>query len=232
MTARPMRHGLYMGRPENYVGWPVGLTGQPMGRLMCCPVLKGAYAYADVFFNVDCCFFVIFSRLDSVGQLLSANETHNSAPPTTQSDGFLVTTTSSCCSNARNSSKNSSSMYVLLQHPVLLLYTLLQHPVLLLYTLLQHPLSNNDNASTSRNILAAVSHVTAAAVPIPGSASTHMKMNVAATFGQKISPVWACFMKLHRRFRPRDEPGQERHPACVAEMARSVVCTPTTVPRL
>ena len=67
---------------------------------------------------------------------------------------------------------------------------------------------------------------------MPGSTWTHMKVNVAATFVQKMSPVWAYFMKLHRRFRPWDEPGQERHAACVAETARSVVCTPTTVPRL
>ena len=72
----------------------------------------------------------------------------------------------------------------------------------------------------------------AAAVLIPGSTSAHMKVNVAATFGQKISPVWAYFTKLHRRFRPRDESGQERHAACVAETARGVVCIPTMVPRL
>ena len=44
MAARPMRHGLYVGRPDNYVGRPVDLTG----RSMCCPVLKGPCAYADV----------------------------------------------------------------------------------------------------------------------------------------------------------------------------------------
>ena len=111
-------------------------------------------------------------------------------------------------------------------------HVLLQHPVLLQYTLLQHPLSSKDNASTSSDILAAASHATAAAVLIPGSTSTHMKVNVAATFGQKMSPIWAYFTKLHRRFRPRDESGQERHAACVAETASSVVCKPTTVPRL
>ena len=37
MATRPMKHGLYMGRPDNYVGRP-----------MCCPVVKGAGAYADV----------------------------------------------------------------------------------------------------------------------------------------------------------------------------------------
>ena len=92
--------------------------------------------------------------------------------------------------------------------------------------------SSKDNANTSSDILAEASHATAAAVLIPGSTSTHMKVNVAATFGQKMSPVWAYFTKLHPRFRPREEPGQERHAACVAETARSVVCTPTTVPRL
>ena len=57
MVARPMRHGLYMGRPDNYVGRPdnyvgrpVDLTGRPMGRPMCCPVLKSACAYADAMF--------------------------------------------------------------------------------------------------------------------------------------------------------------------------------------
>ena len=39
MAARHMRHGLYVGRPDNIVGRPV-----------CCPVLKGACAYADVIF--------------------------------------------------------------------------------------------------------------------------------------------------------------------------------------
>ena len=172
---------------------------------------------------------MFFSRLDSVGQLLSAHETHvtsthyshNSAPPTSRSDGFLWTTTSSCCCEARSSSSNSSSTYVLLQHPVLLQYTLLQHP-----------LSSKDNTSTSSDILAAASQAKAAAVPIPGSTSTHMKVDVAANFGLKMSPSRPTSRSCTRRSRPRDEPGQERHAACVAEMARSVVCTPITVPRL
>ena len=70
---------------------------------------------------------------------------------------------------------------------------------MLQYTLLQHPLSIKDNASTSSDILLAASHATAAAVLMPGSTSTHMKVNVAATFGQKMSPVWSYFTKLHRR---------------------------------
>ena len=98
---------------------------------------------------------------------------------------------------------------------------LFQHRVPLQYTLLQHPLSSKDNASTSGDIFTAASHATAAsAALIPGSTSTHIKVNVAATFGQKMSSVWAYFTKLHRRFRPRDEPGQERHAACVDETAR------------
>ena len=40
---------------------------------------------------------------------------------------------------------------------------------------------SKDNASTSSDILAAAPHATAAAVLIPGSTSTHMKVNVAAT---------------------------------------------------
>ena len=106
------------------------------------------------------------------------------------------------------------------------------HPELLQYTLLQHPLSSKDNASTSSDVLPAASHATAASVLIPGSTSTSMKVNVAATFGEKMSPVWAYLSKLPRRLRPRDEPRQERLAAFVVESARSVVCTSTTVPRL
>ena len=36
MAPRPMKHGLYMDRPDNYVGRPVDLTGRPM----CCSVPK------------------------------------------------------------------------------------------------------------------------------------------------------------------------------------------------
>ena len=51
MAARPMKHGLYMGRPDNYVGRSVDLTGRPVGPLICYPVLLGAYAFADVIFS-------------------------------------------------------------------------------------------------------------------------------------------------------------------------------------
>ena len=159
-------------------------------------------------------FSLFLSRLDSVGQLLLAHETHNQYPLLTQS-----------CST------NDSVGWLPVGHHLLVLlqrpqqhqqqqeHVLLQHPMLLQHTLLHHPLSSKGNASTSSDILAAGSHATAARVLIPGSTSTHMKVNVGATFGQKISPIWAYFTKLHRRFRRRDEPGQERHAACVDETA-------------
>ena len=110
--ARPIIFSEVSARPDNYVGRPVYLTGRPM----CCPVLKGACAYADVIF-LRPVVFSFFFRLDSVGQLFSAHKTHitsthysyNSAPPTTRSDGFLWTTTSSCCCKARSSSNSSST---------------------------------------------------------------------------------------------------------------------------
>ena len=100
----PFSTGQRMGRP-------VYLTGQPM----CCPVLKGACAYADVISLFFSLFF--FPRLYTVRQLLSAHETHitsthyshNSAPPTIRSDGFLRTITSSCCCNVRSSSSSNNS---------------------------------------------------------------------------------------------------------------------------
>ena len=118
-------------------------------------------------------------------------------------------------------------------------HVLLQHPVLLQYTLLQHPLSSKDNASTSSDILAAALQAVTFWRRLPRYNSsrphpwfgidTHVKVNVAATFGQKMSPVWAYSATLHRRFRPRDEPGQERHAPCVAETARSAVCIPLSL---
>ena len=57
MAARPMKHGLYMGRPGNYVARPVNLTGRP---IMCCTVLKGACAYADVIFSCSLLVFRCF----------------------------------------------------------------------------------------------------------------------------------------------------------------------------
>ena len=127
-------------------------------------------------------FFVVFSRLDSVGQLLSAHETHNQ------------------CIHAFCST-NDSVGWLPVHHRLLVLvkrlqqrqqqqqHVLLQHPVLLQCKLLQHPKRGTEYASTSSDILAAAAHATAASVLIPGSTSTPMKVNVAATFGQKMSPV-------------------------------------------
>ena len=115
------------GPPDNYVGWPVDLTGRLMGRPMCCSVRKGAC-------------FSFFFRLDSLGQLISAHETHNQYALLTQSY-----------------STNDSVGWLPVKHHLLVLP---QHPVLLQYTLLQHPLSSKDNASTSSNIVAAGCHAT------------------------------------------------------------------------
>ena len=114
-------------------------------------------------FHVNCWFFVVCFRLDSVGQLISPNDTHitsthyysqNSAPQTARSDGFLWTTTSSCRCNARSSSSSSTCCCN------------------------TRCCSNTlkDNVSTSSDYLAAASHATAAAVLFPGSTLTHMKL--------------------------------------------------------
>ena len=187
------------------------------------------------FLNVNCCSFVVFpvwipwdSCFRPMRHIITSTHhySHNSAPPTTSSDGFLWTTTSSCCCNARSNSSNSSSTCCC--------NTLLQHPVLLHYTLLHHPLSRKDNASIKcSDVLTAASHATIAAVVIPGSTSTHMKVNVDATFGQKMSPIWTYFTKLHRRFRRRDKPqGKNVILPASPRRQRSVVCTPITIPRL
>ena len=162
-----------------------------------------------------------------MGQLISAHETHNQYPLLTQecstndSVGWLPVDYHLLVLLQRAQQQQQQQQHVLLHHPVLLQYTLLQPPLL----------SSKDNASTRSDTLAAASRATAAAVLIPGSSSTHMKVNEAVTC-QSMSPISAEFTKLHRRFGPRDEPGQKRHAACVAERAWIVVCTPTTVPRL
>ena len=107
--ARPIIFSEVSARPDNYVGRPVYLTGRPM----CCPVLKGACAYVDDVVLSPLLFFRCFSRLDSVGQLLSAQETHNQHPLLTQScstydsvrwlpvDHLLVLLNTRCCCNSR-----------------------------------------------------------------------------------------------------------------------------------
>ena len=136
------------------------------------------------FFNVSCWFFVVFCRRDSVGQLLSAHEAHNQY-------SLLI---QSCFT--------SDSAGWLPDHHLLVL--LLQHRQQQQHMLMQHHLSSKYDASISSDILTAASNAPATAVLIPGSTST--QVNVAATFGQKISPIWVYSTKLHWRFRPRDDP--------------------------
>ena len=115
MAARPMRHGLYMGRPDNDVGRPVDLTGRPMSRPMCCPVQVCMCIRWCDFFTLIAVLSLFFPRLYSVGQLAhethitSTHYSHNSAPPTTRWDSFLWTTTSCCCNARSRSSSNNSS---------------------------------------------------------------------------------------------------------------------------
>ena len=128
------------------------------------------------------CFFTLivvsslfFSRLDSVGELLSAHETHNvtsthyshnSAPSTIRSDGFLWTTTSSCCCNARSSSAATIHAAA--------------------------TLSSEHSANTCSDIWAAASHATAAAALISGS--THMKRR--CNFRSEDVPCLGLFHKV------------------------------------
>ena len=49
--------------------------------------------------------------------------------------------------------------------------------------------------------LAGACHATAAVLS-PGSTTTRTKVNVAATFGQKMSPVWTNLTKVYERQRP------------------------------
>ena len=110
--------------------------------------------------------------------ITSTHYSHNPAPPTTRSDGFLRTTTSSCCRNARKSNSSSRccrntrsccntrccNIFRAKITPV--------QPVIFWRQVatLQQQHSSSD------------------------STSTHMKVNVAATLGQKMSP---CLDLLH-----------------------------------
>ena len=121
LATRPMRHGLYTGRPAVSVGQHVDLTGRATGRPMCCHVQK-MHALALT------CFFCIFQMRVFVflfvfpcgfrGTAFPAHDVHihyehphNSAPPTAHSDGFCpdwLTTTSFCCCDAPSSSNTYS----------------------------------------------------------------------------------------------------------------------------
>ena len=89
-------------------------------------------------------------------------------------------------------------------------------------------LSSEEGKDNASDLLAG-----SVAVFIPGSTTTHTKVNVAAAFGQKMSPAWAYFTKFspavptagRTRARTSNAPW-------VAKTAWSVLCTPTTAPRL
>ena len=71
-----MKHGLYVGRPDSYLGRLVDLTVSPTGRLMCFPVLKRECVGADAFVHLVCTCVSFVFLLDSVGQLLPTREVH------------------------------------------------------------------------------------------------------------------------------------------------------------
>ena len=80
--ARPITHGSEAHETRVLYGQALqirrpagGFGGRPMNRPMCCPVLKGACAYADVIVFRELLVYSFFSVLDSVGQVLSAHET-------------------------------------------------------------------------------------------------------------------------------------------------------------
>ena len=75
--------------------------------------------------------------------------------------------------------------------------------------------------------LTGASHATAS-VLTPVSTTTHTKVNVAATSGQKMSPVWANFTKFQPAVPSGLSQARTSNAACVAQTARSVHCTPTT----
>ena len=102
----------------------------------------------------------------------------------------------SCCCDSRSSSSSSSSskQHLLLQHlpaaavPAAVTKAAVRTPAIDLS-------SEESKDNTTSGLSAGVSHA-AAAVLIPGSTTIHTKVNVAATFGQKMSPVWAYSTKF------------------------------------
>ena len=109
MTARPMKHGLYMGRPDNYVGRPVDLTA---GANVLFRYKTSMYTLRKREI-LSLTFIVGFSLLFPVGilwgslfrpmrHIASTHYSYNPAPPTTRS-------MASC----------GHRLLVLLPHPVL-----------------------------------------------------------------------------------------------------------------
>ena len=107
MAARPMKHGLHMGRPDDYVGRPVDLTG--LAGLCVVPYQNvHVHTTLTLILNFNCWFSLFFpvwipwdSCFRPMRDIASTHYSHNPAPPTTRSDGFLRATTSSCWCNTR-----------------------------------------------------------------------------------------------------------------------------------
>ena len=85
---------------------------------------------------------------------------------------------------------------------------------------------NNYNASV---LLAGAFHA-AAAVLMPGSTTTHTKVNVAVTLGQKMPPVCAYFPKFSWEVPSGSK--QERQMLVASLRRQGVLCIPTMAPRL
>ena len=154
MASRSTRHGLYMGRLDNYLGRPMH-SSRPMdlSRAICCSELKGACAYSDVivlrYLLAFRCFFPPseFSRTATLGP----RDTHNQHSLliqfcfTNDSVGWLHVDYHLLVLLQRPQQQQQQQQHVLLKHPVLLPPTLL------------HPLSSKDDVSTSSDINASTS---------------------------------------------------------------------------
>ena len=183
LAARPIRHGLYTARPAISMG-RLDLTGP------CVVPTKGeeGICAAVFFFCTINLFFVSFPS----GFRGPAHEPHI---PTTHT-----------IPHQRLPSRLVSP-HVLLplrrpqqQQPQQRQHLLLQHlqPASAIPAAATPPaigLSSEKSNDSASDRLAGAPPVTAA-VLIPGSTTTHTKVNVAATFGQKMSPVWANFRKF------------------------------------
>ena len=152
---------------------------------MYCPVLKGSSAYAGVILTLSC-FFLFFSCLDSVGQLLSAHETHkitstedshNSAPPRL---GRMV----SCGPPPPRAGATPAGAAAATTAVARAAAT----PGAAAIPAAATP-SIEQRLRQYSDILPAASHFTAAAVLIAGPTSTHTTVSVAATLSQRMFPV-------------------------------------------
>ena len=167
-----MTNRLCTNRPVISVGRPIDLTGQATGRRV-------------VFNNYHVFVFLFFGLLDSVGQLIPAHEVHllpthtimlNQRPgpmafvPTGGTHYVLLISDAETPAAAAAATRCCNTCYRLLSE------------------------ESEDSAVIYWRGLPMLH--TAAAALIPGSTTIHTKVNVAATFRQEVSPVWACLPKL------------------------------------